>query len=162
MREEQSNMSKLFSPFGTRTEQYVKVKRGNELFFFILHFFERNKVKHVFFFLEINYYRVGSSRGNSWHRGFFLKVQILGFKLNSTSNWTWDNHFDQVLVKHLVKQLVTIGRGVNFTLYWPVNRYWNTFVSYRSKYRTRPDIAANIGHIKPENKNRLVQKIEKK
>ena len=77
MREEQSNMSKLFSPFGTRTEQYVKVKRGNELFFFILHFFERNKVKHVLFFLEINYYRVGSSRGNSWHRGFFLREYIL-------------------------------------------------------------------------------------
>ena len=30
MREEQSNMSKLFSPFGRWTEQYVKVKRGNE------------------------------------------------------------------------------------------------------------------------------------
>ena len=39
MREEQSNMSKLFSPFGTRTEQYVKVKRGNELFFFYTSFF---------------------------------------------------------------------------------------------------------------------------
>ena len=30
MREEQSNMSELFSPFGSWTEQYVKVKRGNE------------------------------------------------------------------------------------------------------------------------------------
>ena len=30
MREEQSNMSKLFSPFGRWTEQYVKVKRENE------------------------------------------------------------------------------------------------------------------------------------
>ena len=30
MREEQSNMGKLFSPFGTRAEQYVKVKSRNE------------------------------------------------------------------------------------------------------------------------------------
>lgn len=30
MREERSNISKLFSPFSTRTEQCVNVKRGNE------------------------------------------------------------------------------------------------------------------------------------